>query len=407
MISRRRWQATAFGLVAAILALTPARAFAQAYNNDLQSVYSPSAGGMAGVCLGTAQDATSALFGNPATLAQFTGTRITLGGVYTNDDVRLTHNGSVAGDDFWGAYSTNDLLIPNGAIAQYWELGGIGLSAGVGATKIARAGSNYQAVPGGLYQEANYDLWGLSTGLAVKFFNKISIGVAGQMGYGTIENGFVNLPGGDVSGDDHDYGVRGTFGLDWAFSEQRSFGLVYQMEMPMQFDNVALINGDAYSLRIEQPAMWGFGLEDRTFMSGNLLLAVDVLIKQWNASDFYRDVYDNQLITSFGTQYIFGNWKVRAGYSYATNPYDGSVGNSLGGAPVPSNVVEYLQATQLASAWRQRITVGVARDDLYIPRLEASGFAGWLLHDDDAFGGHTLVDQTGWYLGGGLTWRRN
>ena len=46
----------------------------------LQNVMGPASGGMAGVSTARPQDVPSAIFGNPATLAQFEGTQFTLGG---------------------------------------------------------------------------------------------------------------------------------------------------------------------------------------------------------------------------------------------------------------------------------------------------------------------------------------
>ena len=66
----------AFGL---ILGLDAATALGQGYGTDNQNVLTPASGGMAGVSLALPQDVPSAIFGNPATLAQFQGTQFTMG----------------------------------------------------------------------------------------------------------------------------------------------------------------------------------------------------------------------------------------------------------------------------------------------------------------------------------------
>ena len=54
----------------------------QGYGTDTQNVLTPAAGGMAGVSLALPQDVPAAIFGNPATLAQFQGTQFCLGGAW-------------------------------------------------------------------------------------------------------------------------------------------------------------------------------------------------------------------------------------------------------------------------------------------------------------------------------------
>jgi hypothetical protein len=60
----------------------PQPALGQGYGTDAQNVLTPAAGGMAGVSIALPQDVPAALFGNPATLAQFKGTQFTLGGAW-------------------------------------------------------------------------------------------------------------------------------------------------------------------------------------------------------------------------------------------------------------------------------------------------------------------------------------
>ena len=69
----------------------------QGYGSDLQNVMAPASGGMAGVSVARPQDVPSAIFGNPATLAQFEGTQFTLGGGWMEGYPTVTNDGSAIG----------------------------------------------------------------------------------------------------------------------------------------------------------------------------------------------------------------------------------------------------------------------------------------------------------------------
>ncbi len=63
----------------------------QGYGSDLQNVMAPASGGMAGVSTALPQDVPSAVFGNPATLAQFEGTQFTMGGGWVEGYPTVVH----------------------------------------------------------------------------------------------------------------------------------------------------------------------------------------------------------------------------------------------------------------------------------------------------------------------------
>ena len=65
----------------------------QGYGSDLQNIMGPASGGMAGVSVAEPQDVPSAIFGNPATLAQFEGTQFTIGGGWIEGYPTVTYDG--------------------------------------------------------------------------------------------------------------------------------------------------------------------------------------------------------------------------------------------------------------------------------------------------------------------------
>ena len=126
----------------------------QGYGTDLQNVMGPASGGMAGVSIARPQDVPSAIFGNPATLAQFEGTQFTLGGGWIEGYPTVTNDGSLnqlsPGTPFsatsrtQGSRRHRDRRGPGSAVASGWP------ARWAWASPVsAAAGAEYRgAVPG-------------------------------------------------------------------------------------------------------------------------------------------------------------------------------------------------------------------------------------------------------------------
>src|SRR5437764_9360794 len=128
--------------------------------------------------------------------------------------------------------------------------------------------------------------------------------------------------------------------------------------MPFTFNNITTPFPGLYSdVRVDQPDNVGLGLSNQSLMGGNLLLAVDVIYKNWKNAAFWRDYYTNQWVFALGAQYTSGNWKYRAGYAYANNPIDKNAGAA--GGPAAQALTNYLQATELAAISKHRLTAGL------------------------------------------------
>src|SRR5436853_3373662 len=78
-----------------LVCLSAPTAHAQTYGTDLMNVAQPASGGMAGVSLARPQDAPSAVFGNPSTMAQFYGTTVTTGLSWLQPHLEVQHDGTV------------------------------------------------------------------------------------------------------------------------------------------------------------------------------------------------------------------------------------------------------------------------------------------------------------------------
>jgi len=150
----------------------------QGYGSDLQNVMGPASGGMAGVSIARPQDVPSAIFGNPATLAQFEGTQFTMGGGWVEGYPTVTNDGSLnqvsPGTPFSATSRTQGSVASEIGVAQ--DLRSIGLPAtmGMGLAGLSGLGDEYRGrVPesssgaGNLNDEsASYLILGLNMGQA-------------------------------------------------------------------------------------------------------------------------------------------------------------------------------------------------------------------------------------------------
>ena len=115
-------------------------------------------------------------------------------------------------------------------------------------------------------------------------------------------------------------------------------------------------------------------------MGGDLLLAADVLFKQWDNTDLFGALYDNQWVFQLGAQLKRGRLRYRLGYAYAENPIDPTPGISAGGITPPGavNAIQFTQAG-VAIINEHRLSGGVGIRDLLpgmdLVRLGRRGYA--------------------------------
>ena len=139
-------------------------------------------------------------------------------------------------------------------------------------------------------------------------------------------------------------------------------------------------------------------------MDGNLLLAVDVLYKQWENADLWKVLYDNQWVFQFGAQYTMNErMKLRCGYVYAEDAMASDVGGLAGGvAPAGGrNAIQYVQAL-FGNFMEHRMTLGVGIEDV-IPGLDIDVLAGGMFEDSMQFG-FTGSTVSSYWIGMGMTW---
>lgn len=380
-------------------------AFGQGYGTDTQNVLTPAAGGMAGVSIVAPQDTPAAVFGNPGSLSQFEGTQFTVGGSWVEGYPTVTHDGFIDGRPPYSVTSrTQGFVIPEIALTQDLRSLGLPGSMGIGLAGISGIGAEYRGLaPAGSFANnfsSELMVLGVNMGAGFDLTDRFSAGATVTLGTGFEQLGLV-----DNSAMVHAYGLRGTLGANYKLTDCNTVGAYYQSKMGFNFRNAVLIGGTYRNVELEQPETIGFGIANRRFLDGNLLLAADVYYKLWENADLYRDIYVNQWAFALGGQLTHGKMKYRMGYSYNSNPINHNVGNQLSGLPIAQSLIEFYQASETATITQHRFTAGFGREGFLFPNVDLDFFAGGLFPASDTFGTHTSASVSAYYLGMGLTWR--
>ncbi len=393
-----------FVLIAAVLGQT---AHGQGYGSDTQNVLTPAAGGMAGVSIAEPQDVPAAIFGNPASLAQFHGTQFTLGGAWVEGYPTVTNDGSLNdGAPFDVTSRTQGFATPAIGVIQDLRSVGVPGALGLGFGGLSGLGAEYRGrAPDGSAMNnvsSEYVVLGVNVGVAFELNERLSVGGAMTLGNAFEQLGFTGPVASSAMV--NAYGLRGDFGIDYALNPCNTVGAFYQTRLDFQFPNAVRVGNQYRDLLVSQPETVGLGWANRSLMGGNLLIAADVYYKAWESAPLWEDLFVNQWAFAVGTQLTHGKWKYRLGYSYNTNPVNHSVGDNLDGFPIGQDAVQLFQASSTALINQHRITTGIGRQGFLIPNLDLDLFAGGLLHASDEFG-HSTASVAAYYVGMGLTWR--
>ena len=382
-------------------------AMAQGYGTDTQNVLTPAAGGMAGVSLARPQDVPAAIFGNPATLTQFAGTQFTLGGAWVEGYPTVSNNGSAnRGVPFDVTSRTQGFATPAIGVIQDLRSLGVEGALGLGFGGISGLGAEYRGrAPNGSFlnnASNEYLVLGVNVAMGLELTDRLSVGGALTLGNAYEQLG---LTGPLVSSAMvNDYGLRGTFGLDYNLNQCNTIGVFYQTRMDFDFSNAVRFNDVYGDLLVSQPETVGLGLANSSLMDGNLLIAADVYYKLWENAPLWDDVYVNQWAFALGAQLTRGRLRYRLGYSYNTSPINHSVGDNLNEYSVGQSAIQLFQASSTATINQHRITGGIGWQGFLVPTLDLDLFAGGMLPAGDQFG-DSYASVALYYVGMGLTWR--
>ena len=162
---------------------------------------------------------------------------------------------------------------------------------------------------------------------------------------------------------------------------------------------------DPFDVEMDLPENIGIGISNNSLLNGDLLLAVDLLYKQWDNADMFRELYRNQWVAQFGAQLKCGRCVLRAGDVYAENPLDQDVGASAGGVAPPGGAlaIQYSQAL-MAITNQHRISAGVGIQDV-LPGIDFDTFVGGMFEDSEQIGPLNMTSVESYWVGFGITWR--
>jgi long-chain fatty acid transport protein len=453
---------------ATVLMMASTGAFAILTGTDTNLSLKPASGGMAGASYTKPQEPSAAVFGNPATLTQFSGTRFGIGAVYLAPKVEITQSGASALDGGPTTHSSSshavDYVAPDVAVTNElgdgWYVGtGIGVNAGAGVDyrtdPITVPSASTNPAITGLPLAVEFLSFNVNFAGAKQLTPQTSVGAALTIGFGLAQLGTVG-PSGSFGGllgpagcdpaTPGSCGFGGTTGSVHDFSAGASLGVTHQLTPTLMlsaaikspllygFQNAVYTNAATapqpgfQKLELEQPLELVAGAAFD--IAPNWLVEADVAWKNWAQAKAYQDVYKDQFLLMLGTQYKTGPWSLRAGYSYAEDIMLETPNNTLSGlrglGPVPlgagtgtigSDVVKLVQVTIVPVVWNHTLTAGVGYD--FSPKVRLDAFGAYAIKNDvtritslgSALSGAPIgpetyrADVNAWAIGAGLNFK--
>jgi long-chain fatty acid transport protein len=379
---------------------------AQTFGLELHNNAMPASGGMGGASVSRPQDLQSAIAGNPSTLRQFQGTQFSFGGAWADVDYTISQNTSLpllGVNPYSATSSTPGGLLGNIGLTQDLDDMGLPATMGLGLITNAGAGVNFRDAPASNGTAAQYLSLDIVSGVAVSLTDNLVLGGSAALGTSYLDGPFTDFAGMTTA-----YGVRGSVGANYWVTKNTSLGAYWQSKKDLRFEDAFLlpILGTARDVAFDHPSNVVFGLANSGLMSGRLLLASDIVFKQYSNADTLQAIYQDQWAFQFGSQYaVTPKARLRMGYVYAQNPMKAAQLESIGGINLPDGIpaVRYVQA-QFAAITEHRITCGIGIQDIR-PQIDVDLFAGYGFDNEDQFANTTVNLDGNYWLGFGTTWR--
>lgn len=380
-------------------------ATAQTLGVELHNTLMPASGGMGGASVARPQDLTSAINANPATLTQFEGTQFLFGGAWAEPTYNVSHTATppLPVGTFSAKSGTPGVAGANIGVTQDFTALGLPATLGMGLISAGGGGTDFRDVAASNGTSSELVVLGITNSLGVQLTDRLSAGASISLGTAFFDGLFVGQ-----SAMVPDYALRGCVGFGYQLTPDTTLGFYYQTRQNFTFDDAISLEGPVgvfapvQDIKMSLPDNLALGIANSSLMDGCLLMACDVVYKQWGNADLYRAVYDNQWVFQLGAQYSAGRARFRLGYVYAQNPLQSTVGISAGGVTVGVTGLQYVQA-QLAAINQHRISAGVGVVDV-LPGIDVDLFAGGMFEESQSFGASAASLESYW-VGLGLTWR--
>jgi len=352
---------------------------------------------MAGAAYTMPQEASAAVFGNPATLTQLKGINMNFGASYLGI-TSLETESIVGGTTLTKSKSdADDYIVPDFGITLQVSPN---LVLGTGLEVDAGLGADYRDDPVNLGGIASLPLvvevisFNANFAGAYQATEKLSVGASVTVGFGLAQLGTVGavnnlLPTASV----HDIGFGASLGATYKINDGIMASATVKSEVEYNFASIlsnalpGSTNSDFQDLRLQQPMEIIVGLAF-TELAPNLLVEADLIFKKWSEATTYEDVYDDQFVFALGAQYEMGDITVRAGYSYAENMLRGTTGQTLDNTNLSNglgasgqDVATYAQMTLLPVIWEHTVTAGASYAVTDAVSIDA--YAAYAFGEDD------------------------
>jgi len=391
-------------LAVVLLATLASVARAQSFGVEAHNTLMPASGGMGGVSITQPQDLLSGINANPATLSQFQGTQFLFGGAWAEPTFNFTQTTPIpllGVDPYTGKSTAPGGAAGNIGVTHSLEMMGLPVVFGLGLISDAAGGADFRHIPQSNSTNSGLMVLEMASSASLQLTEYLSIGSTLFVGTGFFDGPFV-----EVGGMTTDYALRGSFGVNYQVAEFTSLGAYYQTEQAFRFDNAVRFPGGAtFDANMDLPQNVGLGIANNALMNGQLLLAMDVLYKNWDNAQLFSALYNDQWVMQLGTQYSLGNYRLRAGYVYAQNPLDSTPVSNIGGVFPPGGppAVRYTQGL-LALANQHRLSFGIGAKDV-LPGIDTDLMVGGMFRDTQQLGPSTTTSIASYWIGFGLTWR--
>lgn len=398
-------------ILTCLVALAPAKqVHAQAFGIELHNTLMPASGAMGGASIAKPQDVQSALAGNPASMANFYGTQFSFNGAWLEPTFNMSHTGTnvLPGlSPFSGKSEAEGSLLGGFAVSQDLRALGKPMTVGIGMYGAAGAGVSFRDVPASNGTSDLLSVLTTAVSAGVSLTDQLSAGASIGIGAATMHGPFIG-----VSAAAFDYALRGSIGMNYQVADATTLGLYYQTKQSFNFDDIVRLQlgGGGFTvfqdLDLDLPRNVGIGFADESLCCGRLLVALDVLYKNWDDTALFGAVYEDQWVFQLGTQYKLNKrLRLRAGYVFAENITEPNPGPSAGGIAPPGlqNAIQYVQG-QFPAINQHRISAGVGIRDI-LPGLDMNFFAGGMFGSSERFGAFTSSDLESYWIGSGITWR--
>ncbi|ORU94489.1 MAG: hypothetical protein A6F70_08940 [Cycloclasticus sp. symbiont of Bathymodiolus heckerae] len=368
--------------VAAGMAMLVASTGAMAISagTDLNLSGKARAGGMAGAAYTMPQEASAAVFGNPATLSQFKGINMNFGASWLSlSGVENVQTDSLGGSNTSTSDADNYIIPDFGLTIQVSP----NLVIGTGLEVDAGLGADYRDDPINLLPGAGdftlpllVEVISFNANLAAAYqaTDQLSLGASVTVGFGlaqlgtagatqglTALNGLVNTGGngagagiavgpdiladfGGTTSSVHDIGFGASLGAVYEVQEGVLVSATVKSPVEYNFKNIihadptaiaaagGSIAADGYQdLTLQQPAEVILGIALNDVIMPGLLIEADAIWKNWSDAHAYEDAYEDQWLLAIGAQYEAGDFTYRVGYSYAEDILSDAPNGTLSG----------------------------------------------------------------------------